>query len=495
MSDRTHRLVARIDPCGTAVESRRILSPPRSRGLLHPDNGRGSRHRRAGESRDIEAIGARCTMLVACMDRGFSAAHHWVNETGLSRNIPAMYSDLSGDEAVIGPLVVPGRTGCFMCYRMRRWACEPDSYAAMSFDKHLDGLKCPALHQRALLPMLPSMAGNLLGLEILKFFLLPDVPNLAGRIHEFDALGPKLECHAFMERSDCPACGGKIERRHYSYRQLVADYEFRGNLQSIASELVSARTGLVDSCEPILEEDADPGWPHVYAARLSNHRFVQQHDDRVATTTGKGLSAEDAFLTALGETIERYTASGLESRGNPVRAPRRAGLYLRSTRATLFFMRPNSTATFRLRPTRKMPCSAGLPATRWYATRQSSCRLLGCSSTIERAVLTSICAERRPAVSRQDLRSSRLYSPPPSEVIERDAYMIAWFNRLAGQAVKVLTTRTSGIVYLARLLQRARRRAEVVPPAHRPAVPRLSCARSRQWRKWSCRRGRPGRGS
>ena len=260
-------------------------------------------------SRDIKAIGARCAMLVSCMDRGFSAAHHWVNQTGLSRNIPAIYSDLSGDEAVIGPLVVPGRTGCFMCYRMRRLACEQDFDAAMSFDEHLDALKCPALHRRALLPMLPSIAANLLGLEILKFFLLPDVPDLAGRIHEFDALGPKLEGHAFMERSDCPACGGKFERRHHGYRQLVADYEFRGNLQSIAGDLVSARTGLVVSCEPIVEEDADPGWPHLYAARLSNHRLDHQLDDRGVTTTGKGLSAADAFLSALGEIIERYAAS------------------------------------------------------------------------------------------------------------------------------------------------------------------------------------------
>ena len=404
-------------------------------------------------NRDIQAIGARCTMLVACMDRGFSAAHHWVNETGLSRNIPAMYSDLSGDEAVIGPLVVPGRTGCFMCYRMRRWACEPDSHAAMSFDKHLDGLKRAALHQRALLPMLPSMAANLLGLEILKFFLLPDVPDLAGKIHEFDALGPKLECHAFMERTDCPACGGKIERRHYSYRQLVADYEFRGNLQSIASELVSARTGLVVSCEPILEEDADPGWPHVYAARLSNHRFVQQHDDRVATTTGKGFSAEDAFLTALGETIERYTASVW--RAEEIRYARRAELDLPS-------LDPRDLVLYAAEQYGHVPFA---PYTEDAVLGWTS----GHSLVRDAPILVPAIGvffnyrARRPDEHLCQTSSSGLAAGPSLieailtaafEVIERDAYMIAWFNRLAGQAVNVHDHPDDGIVHLARLLQR-----------------------------------------
>ena len=29
--------------------------------------------------------------------------------------------------ATIGPLVLPGQTACYMCYRMRRWPAEDDS--------------------------------------------------------------------------------------------------------------------------------------------------------------------------------------------------------------------------------------------------------------------------------------------------------------------------------------------------------------------------------
>lgn len=404
-------------------------------------------------SSDVEAIGACCTMLVACMDRGFSAAHHWVNQTGLSRNIPTIYSDLSGDEAVIGPLVVPGRTGCFMCYRMRRLACELDYDAAMGFERHLDALKSPALHQRALLPMLPSMAANLLGLEILKFFLLPDVSDLAGRIIELDALGPKLEGHAFIERFDCPACGGTFERRHPGYRQLAADYGIRGNLQSIAGELVSARTGLVVSCEPIMEEDADPGWPHLYAARLSNHRFCHQLDHRSATTTGKGLSAADAFLTALGEIIERYAASTW--RAEEIRYARRAELDSPS-------LDPRNLVLYRTEQYGQIPYA---PYTEDAVLGWTS----GHSLVRDAPVLVPAIATffnyrpRRPDEHLCRATSNGLAAGPSLieailtaafEVIERDAYMISWFNRLAGQAVKIHDHPDDGIVHMARLLQR-----------------------------------------
>lgn len=403
--------------------------------------------------RDIEAIAPRCTMLVACMDRGFSAAHHWVNEIGLSQSIPAIYSELGGDEAVIGPLVVPGRTGCFMCYRMRRLACEPDLDAAMSFEKHLDALKAPALHRRALLPMLPSMAANLLGLEILKFFLLPDGPHLAGRILEFDALGPTLKGHAFIERSDCPACGGKFERRHHGYRDLVAGYARRGNLQGIAGELVSARTGLVVSCEPIMEEDADPGWPHLYAARLSNHQFRDRLDDRAVTTTGKGLSAPDAFLSALGEIMERYAASTW--RAEEIRHSRRADLESAS-------LDPRDLVLYAAEQYGHVP----------YAPYTEDAVLgwtAGYSLVRDTPILVPALAAFRNYRARSPdehlcRATSNGLAVAPSlieailtaafEVIERDAYMIAWFNRLAGQAVKVHDHPDDAIVHMARLLQR-----------------------------------------
>ena len=256
-----------------------------------------------------------------------------------------------------------------------------------------------------------------------------------------------------MERSDCPACGGKFERRHHGYRELVAGYEFRGNLQSIASQLVSARTGLVVSCEPIMEEDADPGWPHLYAARLSNHRFGHQLDDRAVMTTGKGLSAADAFLSALGEIIERYAASVW--RAEEIRYSRRGDLdsaFARPARPCSLYGR-----TVRPRPIRALHgrCRARLDFRPFAGTGRANPCAGHCTFFDYRA--------QRPDEHLCGATSSGLAVAPSLieailtaafEVIERDAYMIAWFNRLAGQAVRVHDHPDDAIVHMARLLQR-----------------------------------------
>jgi hypothetical protein len=97
----------------------------------------------------IAGLARGCHALAGCFDRGFSSANHWINRASLEQGIPAIYGELRGHTALIGPLVLPGQTACYMCYRMRAVACESDFAAAMSYEEFLDQHRQPVLHQRA----------------------------------------------------------------------------------------------------------------------------------------------------------------------------------------------------------------------------------------------------------------------------------------------------------------------------------------------------------
>ncbi|CAN5167767.1 hypothetical protein BH20GEM2_BH20GEM2_04630 [soil metagenome] len=147
-----------------------------------------------------------CDLLVSCFDRGFLAAHHWINRVSIERCIPAVYAEVRGRTALVGPLVIPAETGCYLCYRMRSIACEEDFAAAMEYEEYLDYRKRPALHRRAFLPPVGATVAGILALESLKCLVLPTPPSLAGTVLELDTLTLEIERHRVLRQPGCPAC-------------------------------------------------------------------------------------------------------------------------------------------------------------------------------------------------------------------------------------------------------------------------------------------------
>lgn len=178
---------------------------PATRCVLPVDDASGER----GLDRARATESARgCRLLIAAFDRGFSAAQQWVNRASLETGVPALFAELGGHRALLGPMVLPGESGCYLCWRMRYLAARPSFGDAMAFEEHDRRRLQPVAHRRPLLPPVATWAGSLLSLEALKTMLALTTPGLTDAILELDGLTATMTRHRFLQRPDCPACAG-----------------------------------------------------------------------------------------------------------------------------------------------------------------------------------------------------------------------------------------------------------------------------------------------
>lgn len=251
-------------------------------------------------------------MIVGAFDKAFSAAHQWLNRASLAQEIPAIYSELKGHVALLGPMVVPRQTGCYMCYRMRTIACAENFEEAMRYEEHLDARKLPALHTRGVLPTLPPYAAGIVVFEILKRFLAIGEATLAGKVLEFNTLTLESALHPVLREPSCPICGD-VKKNELKTLPALDELTRRdspaGDLAASGPLLVSPRVGLVRTVHRVQKDVTEPLQPYVVRAELANHLFEADADRRSRTCSGKGFSVETARLSALGEAVERYSGS------------------------------------------------------------------------------------------------------------------------------------------------------------------------------------------
>ena len=148
-------------------------------------------------------------LLIACWDRGFEAANHWVNRAAIELNVPAVFGAVGGLQAFAGPFVVPGMTACYMCSRMRAVAVSENYEEAMASEHFFDQLKSPGLAHREFFPTSLGILAGLLVTDVYKYVVLQYQPTLLGQIIEFDPLTLGLERHALLEQPQCPVCSKK----------------------------------------------------------------------------------------------------------------------------------------------------------------------------------------------------------------------------------------------------------------------------------------------
>lgn len=154
----------------------------------------------------VEALAAELDLMIVTFDRGFLAARHWVNRAALATGTPALFADLSLTEALVGPTLLPGKTACYMCFRMRHLATRDKFADVFALEQHLDERK-DAAAARPLFPgLVESAAGLVLG-EAMRL-LAGLMPALAGVVVRFDAFVPALERHRLLRQPDCPHCRG-----------------------------------------------------------------------------------------------------------------------------------------------------------------------------------------------------------------------------------------------------------------------------------------------
>jgi ribosomal protein S12 methylthiotransferase accessory factor len=254
-------------------------------------------------------------LVVSCFDRGFASIHHWINRASLHFGVPAVYVEATSNKGWVGPLVLPHRTPCYMCYRMRAIACSSDSAASLAHEQYLNQQNLPRLHSRAILPsLIPQLAG-LLATTVLHIILKFEQPALAGRVLEFDALSMAMTIHTVLRQPSCPDCSDCNPDRptNPALPELLAGGDSAVDILQIAPDLISGETGLIREVHLYEKDSAEPVAPYISQVTLANYHFYAQVTIDDLTCWGKGLTYAEARASGMGEAVERYAADWIDS--------------------------------------------------------------------------------------------------------------------------------------------------------------------------------------
>lgn len=375
-----------------------------------------------------------CDALVHCWDRGFAASAAWVNDHALATDTIALFGRLEGHVGWAGPMVFPGEGPCWLCSRMRTIANAEDFDLAMGLEEAFDRQHRPNLAGRPGFPNVSAQLGAMLAMELVKVLLAIGSPRLVGGVVAVDGLQLTTDRHAVLQRPDCPACrkkGRPPRRRGETRRPVVTDdasVESPG-LADAQDSLVSRVTGIVRSLGPVPRDPVEPLVPVVYRAELANHRFVATDDDPFEVCSGKGMTAAAARVSALGEACERYSGARCDPGRLVVgRRDQVPGRTLDPTDLVLFA--PHQYASLPYRPWHDDTTLD------WVDGRDVA--------TGEAVFVPALAALMHHEVHHQDgwlfpITSNGLAAGPTLdgailaatlEVVERDAFVIGWLQRL-----------------------------------------------------------------
>lgn len=396
---------------------------------------------------DVYAVVGDCDAVAGCFGTGFSISDHWINEAALTTGSPAVFASLRGQTVLAGPLVVPSSGGaCYQCWRLRAMAAEHPALEAAAREHFWHSRRRPDISWRPLFPAAAPVAASILAQALLMTSLDVGPPTLVGHVHEFDCLSLRSFTHPVLRRPDCPACGAGPTR---AGGQPVAVQE-PGDILA-ATDLVSPRTGIVLAIEDVPRESGAPH-PYVSRARSANHR-LQPNERARHIGWGRGLTREEARSGALGEAIEHYCGSMwteedllhapyADLKGDAL-DPRRLVLYALEQYDDLPYAPFHETTT--LGWVRARTLGAGEPVLvpavaclAGYEPRRPGERILpfqvgrAAGSGTDAAVLAAAL-----------------------EVMERDAFLITWLNRLPCRRLDPLTHPDPEVVALCGSYRRA----------------------------------------
>jgi len=202
----------------------------------------------------------------------------------------------------------------------------------------------------------------------------------------------------------------------------------------VVDNLVSRRTGIVSEFSVASRDTTEPHRPMVWRAKLANHAFAADPDDSHLYCSGKGFTTRDAWLSCIGEAAERYSAGRWSWDELTVAA--RAQLTTSSIDPRdLVLYRPEQYALLPYAP---------------YEDETELTWIEGRSLVRDEAVWVPAIAALMEFTIRSEaeflfpITSNGLAAGPTLrdavvsaiyEVIERDAFLISWLNRLPARVL------------------------------------------------------------
>lgn len=250
------------------------------------------------------------------------------NREALLAQRPWLMARVTGLESWIGPLFIPGRTGCWECLEQR---LKFHRSRRIALDEEGTGTVIEAF---ASTHASRETAANMLAGEVARWIGSGQTP-LAGKLLSFNHQTLVSTMHTLVRRPQCRACGSPVAgempgsqpvtlqtRRKSGFTdggyRAVSPEETLANL----SHHVSPITGVVTELQRA--GTSHDGVTHVYTA---GHNFAAQQGVELETlrhlrkgSAGKGMSAAQAKAGALCEALERV--SGMFDGSEPRRTAR-----------------------------------------------------------------------------------------------------------------------------------------------------------------------------
>jgi ribosomal protein S12 methylthiotransferase accessory factor len=309
----------------------------------------------------------------------------------------------------------------------------------MSIEEHLDRRRRPSLAARPILPVLPVQLAATLALETLKLIIGLHQPTLVDNVLEFDGVTGRSHLHPVLVHPSCPVCSKKKPRYHPGASELIAAIRdpTAQPVDEMADRLVSPRTGIVVDFGAAPHAATEPSQPLVWRAKLANHSYASDVDDSRLLCSGKGTTRAQAWASCLGEALERY--SGAWWRADEATFCRRSDLPGRS-------VDPMDLVLYRPEQYEHLPYAPYDEQTelRWVRGRSlvhhddvwmpAIAVFMEYQVASEGEFLFPVTSNGLAAgATLADAVLAALY-----EVLERDAFLIAWLGRLPGRQLEPL---------------------------------------------------------
>ncbi len=144
-------------------------------------------------------------LVVLCPDRMAPHAHRLVNKACLQDSGSWISARLDGDSAEVGPMVIPRKTACFVCYELRMKSNIDDLEAYLAFERHLE---TPTQGYGALASF-PQVIAGYLSLEVTRMLTGFEQPITLGAVLSIDFLECRTSVNHVLRVPDCPVCGAR----------------------------------------------------------------------------------------------------------------------------------------------------------------------------------------------------------------------------------------------------------------------------------------------
>jgi ribosomal protein S12 methylthiotransferase accessory factor len=199
------------------------------------------------------------------------------------------------------------------------------------------------------------------------------------------------------------------------------------DILALEDQLVSPLCGIVRELSRVHKDPVEPALPLIWRTLIANHQFSHDSVESVNTASGKGLDHDSARRGALGEAVERYCALRLPAERvrigpaaalpGPALDPRALVLYAEDQYPALDYEPYADGMALAWVEARHLDGGGPVwvPAEAAFLSRAEGTPLLAQATSNGLAAGASWSAAALGALC---------------EVIERDAFIIAWYNRL-----------------------------------------------------------------